>query len=278
MLMAFMMKSLQRLMLTLAITCVAVIVLLGPPLEEAGCACVPPPTLGEIEQLKKVAEEGDTDRSIEHIGRVAFAYKQRGEDALAAKWQEQAIEAGDPYTLTKIADLAYSDVKDASEIADKIALTKKAIEYYQLAYPRRRMLEDVRKRVYASQLRSARATLAVLKDGKEVWLTRAESGDLTAVYSMARYFIDAELDQEKRRFWEKRGAELGDPELADEEACCWRRTEEELLEGQRIVERAKANGEAIGAIEDEWIRAVILEDIDSTEIQIKQRLAILRQG
>lgn len=268
-------KAVRYLVVPILVAVGATFFLLGPPLEEPGCACAPPPSLEEVQRLTALAEKGDYEESILATGDVWFAYEMRGEDAQAEIWARKVIDIGSPRALYHMANDLIWDVQDQPDRKAKIAKIEEALVLLEKAYPNRSMFDALGRIVFAETLRTSRAVLAVLRDGREEWQAKARSGDANAAFSLGAYYFYGEFDQEKRSYWENMGAKLGDLQLAQGEACCWRKTREDLLEGKRLIQGARDNRAAIAAIHDAWIRSVLLEELDSTELQIDRRLEAL---
>jgi hypothetical protein len=249
--------------------------LLQPGFEEAGCACEPPPTLEEVSALIEIAKKGDFAESILATGQVWQAYEQREDRANADLWKAKAIAVGDPVTLNNIADDMMMSVNDIKDKSEQLRVMREALVMLERAYPRRSLLPDFWS-VYVNSIRAARGSIAVAEDGVGVWTERANSGDAAAAHNLATYYFHFPLDQEKRSFWEKRAAELGDPTFAWSEACCWRKTAAELAEGKKYITAAKNNPDAWKNAGDVWMQGVLAAELDEAEAQIDRRLAAIR--
>lgn len=263
-------------LIPIAIVVVGLFLVASPGLENESCACEPPPDDKEIQRLIKIAEKGDTSDSIRATGRVALAYVERSDERNAQIWREKAMAAGDPHTLYRLAEKIGRKAKGETDLNRKIEMLREQLSLLKQAFPNRRMFDPIGRSVYASSLRSTQATLTVLADGEEVWLKRAEAGDPVAAYHMARFYFYGELDQDKRSRREEIAGKAGDPELAHDLACCWRKTRNDLLEGDAIIENARARKDLLASVSDPWVRSVFMSDLDAAHFQIRRRLKELK--
>ncbi len=261
-----------------AIVAVGLFLIASPGLETEGCACLPPPDDKEIRRLIEIAEKGDTSESIRATGMVASAYVERSDERNAQVWRKKAMEVGDPHTLYWLADRIGWKAKDEPDTNRKIEMLREQLSLLKQAFPNRRMFDPIGRSVYASSLRSTQATLTVLLDGEQVWLKRAEAGDPIAAYHMARFYFYAELDQDKRSRWEEIAGKAGDPELAHEMACCWRKSQKDLLDGDAIIENARSREDLLASVSDPWVRSVFMSDLDAAQFQIRRRLKELKES
>lgn len=267
-------KKLLLAIAPLGLVALTLVLLFRPGFEEAGCACLPPPTLEEVARMTERANSGDTPDAIRATGEVYWAYIERGEKAQAEKWKQRAIAVGDPDSLGDIASDLLMKVNQEPDFRRKDALLAEALSLLERAYPNRGLIRDhIVRELFAENLRAARAAREVLRDGLDVWLARAKSGDATAAHHVAVHYFYVDLDQDKRSHWEDQAARLGDPGFASEYACCSRETKQDLLDGKRVIAIARANRKAWGEAGDIWLQSVLLEQLDRTESQIDQRLA-----
>lgn len=251
--------------------------LISPGFEESECACITPPSLAEVARLTAIAEDAKNPEAVSATGQVYFAYLEREETKQAEIWKMRAIAVGEPKTLNWVADSIMEAVSDERDPRKQIAMLGHAIELFRKAKPRRDMFSDLDRRVYVAQFRAAQGTLAVLREGIEPWIAKANSGDATAAHHVAAYYFYGHLDQDRRTAWEDRAAKLGDPGFAWSFACCWRETRSDLLEGKRVIQIAKANRNAWAGTGDDWTQRVLAKDLDDAESQIDNRLGNLHR-
>ena len=251
----------------------AAILLLRPGFEDAGCACVSPPTLEQIQADIHEVEKDSGLSAVAAAGRVWQGYVLRGDKAEAERWRNRAIELRDPETTGHLASERIMSVNEAKSDEEKRRRLRDVLTLLERGYPNRASLDALSGGIYAHNMRSARAALAVMETGPDPWIRKAEAGDATAAHHLARYYFYVLLDQDQRSRWEQRGAELGDPELAHDAACCWRQTPDELREGKRIIAAARNNRQAWADIDDPWMIGIIAADLDQAETLLDRRLA-----
>lgn len=260
-----------------ALIVLATFMLVRPGFEDAGCACSPPPSLAEVAKMTTVANDKSNPDSLDATGQVYFAYLERGENKQAEMWKARAIAIGEPKTLMFVADTILEATSEEHDPRKQAALLSDAIDLLKKVEPRRRLLNELDRHLYVDQLRGAEGTLAILKDGIDAWTAKANAGDATAAHHIAAYYFFGHLDQEKRRAWEARAANLGDPGFAWLVACCWRETSSDLVEGKQVIQRARSNRKAWSGVGDTWMQSVLAEELSKAEAQIDDRLSKLHR-
>lgn len=271
------MRKLAFLVLPIVLAVTASVAQTSPEFEESECACITLPSLAEVARLTAIAEDEKNPEALSATGEVYFAYLQRGDKKQAEIWKARAIAVGEPRILNWVADSIMVAVSDERDPRKQITMLGQAIELFTKAEPRRDKLSDLDRRVYVDEFRAAQGTLAILRDGIEPWIAKANSGDATAAHHVAAYYFYGHLDQDRRAAWEDRAARLGDPGFAWSFACCWRETRSDLLEGKRVIQIAKANRNAWAGAGDEWTQRVLAKDLDDAESQIDNRLGKLHR-
>lgn len=255
---------------------IGAILLFRPGFEEVGCACVPPPSIEEVNALIEMANASDTEESVLAHGKVWQAYRERKDKANEVIWRKKAIEIAEPNAIASIAEGLMFSVHNIKGERYKIRKMREALYLLEKSYARRALLRGFQS-VYVNKIRAARGSIAVAEGGLEHWEIRANNGDATAAHNLAAYYFYFQLDQNNRSYWEKRSAELGDPTFAWKEACCWRETEAEIAEGKKYILAAEGNAAAWKGVGDSWMQGILAAELDAAEIQLDRRLLSIRQ-
>lgn len=244
---------------------IAVAGFLGVPTN--ACACVDPMPDKELRALIARADKGD----IRAAGQVWHEYALIREDRRNMKlWASRAIRAGDPRTMSSMANDWMREGQRASDKRHKLVFYDAAVRLLENGYRNRHLLATCDatgmndRYDFVSSLRSARAALTTAGKGPDAWVQRAGGGDAAAAYHVANHYFWVELDQKKRGEWERRASKLGDPMYAGNVV-----DERSYADNIRDIRYALNRKGEIAKLGDQWVQ-------DAVTVTLHDRLARTR--
>lgn len=252
----------RKLVMFAALGVLASLVALLVPTAKA-CACVDPMPEAELNALKVRVDRGDINAISEVYSEYALA---RGDVRNAATWEKRAVRAGAPRAILNISDKYIQNVRYSHSPREKRVFAYAVLAILERGYMNRSIISNTDgdeislfnyQIYYSERLREARAIADVMDSGIEFWVMRAQNSDPIAAYHVALYYLDVDLNQKKRIYWQNIASALGDPYFAGHTIDYSRTRARDLHD----IAHAMKRRDIIARTGDQWMQKRFVDEL-----------------